>query len=39
LRLFEAVYYGHLEPEAEAFEAAWADAEALERWAASGVTP
>jgi len=29
LRLFEAVYYGHREPEPEPFEAAWATAEEL----------
>jgi hypothetical protein len=31
LRLFEAVYYGHRAPSAEAFEAVWALAEAFER--------
>jgi hypothetical protein len=34
LRLFEAVYYGHHDPSPEAFAAAWADAEAFERWVA-----
>jgi hypothetical protein len=31
LRLFEAVYYGHRAPTAEAFEAVWVQAEAFER--------
>jgi len=31
LRLFEAVYYGHRAPSAEAFEAVWASAQAFER--------
>ena len=30
LRLFEDVYYGHRPPAADAFEAAWSEAEALE---------
>lgn len=38
-RLFEAVYYGRLAPTTAAFEAAWADAEALEQWASAGVKP
>ncbi len=37
LRLFEAVYYGHRTPSAEAFEAAWAAAEAFRRRVAEGV--
>jgi hypothetical protein len=36
LRLFEAVYYGHLTPSAEAFEAAWTLAEDFERLVAAG---
>lgn len=39
LRLFEAVFYGRLAPTLAAFEAAWADAEALEQWADAGVRP
>jgi hypothetical protein len=39
LRLFEAVYYGHHDPSPEAFEAAWAEAEAFERWAAERTVP
>ena len=31
LRLFEAVYYGHHPPTAEAFEAAWSQVEAFDR--------
>jgi hypothetical protein len=31
LRLFEAAYYGHRPPTPESFEAAWAEAEALEQ--------
>ncbi|MEO6809996.1 MAG: DUF4129 domain-containing protein [Isosphaeraceae bacterium] len=38
-RLFEAVYYGHIVPTIAAFDAAWADAEALEHWASAGVKP
>lgn len=34
LRMFEAVYYGHVVPSAEAFEKVWALAEAFERHAA-----
>jgi len=37
LRLFEAAYYGHHEPSAADFAAAWAGAEAFERRAAEGV--
>jgi hypothetical protein len=37
LRLFEAVIYGHQPPSVEAFEAAWSEAEAFQRWAAAGV--
>ena len=36
LRLFEEVYYGHREPSPIAFEAAWAEAEALEARFAAG---
>jgi hypothetical protein len=36
LRLFEAVYYGHRIPPAEAFEDAWAGAERLRRFEAEG---
>jgi len=36
LRLFEAVYYGHLTPSAEAFEAVWTRAEDFERLVAAG---
>ncbi|HWE35103.1 MAG TPA: DUF4129 domain-containing protein [Isosphaeraceae bacterium] len=36
LRLFEAVYYGHRLPTAEAFEDAWGHAERLRRFAAEG---
>lgn len=36
LRLFEAAYYGHSAPSAEAFQQVWADAEALERRIAEG---
>ena len=39
LRLFEAVYYGHHRPPVEAFEAAWSEAEAFERWAAARALP
>jgi Domain of unknown function (DUF4129) len=39
LRLFERVYYGHQPPSAEAFEAAWADAESFQRRVAEGVAP
>jgi hypothetical protein len=37
LLLFEAVYYGHHTPSAEAFEAAWAVAEAFQGRVAEGV--
>jgi len=37
LRLFEAVYYGHRDPSAEAFEPVWVAAEAFERRVAEGV--
>jgi Domain of unknown function (DUF4129) len=37
LGLFEAVYYGHHIPSAEAFERVWALAEAFERHVATGV--
>ncbi|WP_169976065.1 DUF4129 domain-containing protein [Tautonia rosea] len=37
LRMFEAVYYGHQEPDAEEFEALWAEAESLDAMFASGV--
>lgn len=37
LRMFEAVYYGHQEPDPEAFEALWAEAESLDAILASGV--
>lgn len=36
LRLFETVYYGHLTPSAEAFDAVWTKAEDFERLAAAG---
>lgn len=36
LRLFEAVYYGHRTPTAEAFEPVWSAAEAFERRIAEG---
>lgn len=36
LRLFETVYYGHLAPSAEAFEAVWSKAEVFERHVAEG---
>lgn len=39
LRLFEAVYYGHREPDADDFEDAWAGAEWLRRLAAERGTP
>ena len=39
LRLFEAAYYGHRAPSTEAFAAAWAEAEALERWVRGGAGP
>jgi hypothetical protein len=39
LRLFEAVYYGHREPAPEAVAAAWAEAEAFERWVAQRTAP
>jgi hypothetical protein len=37
LRMFEAVYYGHQEPDAESFDALWAEAESLDAILASGV--
>ncbi|MEW4568081.1 DUF4129 domain-containing protein [Tautonia sp. JC769] len=37
LRMFEAVSYGHQEPDAESFEALWEEAESLEAVLASGV--
>jgi hypothetical protein len=39
LRLFEAVYYGHRDPGPEAVAAAWAEAEAFQRWAAERTAP
>jgi hypothetical protein len=39
LRLFEAVYYGHRTPTAEAFEPVWAAAEAFQRRVAEGAMP
>ena len=38
LRLFEDVYYGHRSPDPAAFEALWAEAEALDRRLTSGVS-
>lgn len=39
LRLFEAVYYGHQAPSAEAFEAAWSRVETFERLLTTGAMP
>jgi hypothetical protein len=39
LRLFEAVYYGHRAPSAEAFEAVWALAQEFEGLLAAGAAP